>query len=330
MARGIASRRVEETPIAIVDFETTGLNAGTDRVVEVSVMRLDPGTGPKLVLDTLVNPDRNVAATEIHGITDADVVDAPRFADIAGEMARAISDCVVAAYNVYFDMRFFEYEMKRAGIADTPPHFCLMYMRPMLGLGRRCRLGEACSEHGITYDERHIAAEDVDASARLLNVYLEEMRAREIRTFRDLAKLRNYKFVRSFDWNPILPEAIAELPGCDCLKSRLCICQSSVADTETVDSRKTPRKANTALGFYWEALKVAVADLEITEEEVEHLREIAQRHGLAPEQVRVLHARAFASVISQFIDDQWLDDKESRKLKRLHQCLSKLGWAPGE
>ena len=67
---GIASHPIAATPIAIVDFETTGLIAGTDRVVEVSVVRVDPGNEARLVLDTLVNPMRRMGATEIHGITE--------------------------------------------------------------------------------------------------------------------------------------------------------------------------------------------------------------------------------------------------------------------
>jgi DNA polymerase III epsilon subunit-like protein len=84
---GIVDRCIHESPIAVVDFETTGLTPGFDRVIEVSVVRLDPGKEARLVLDTLVNPMRPVAATEIHGITDADVAKAPRFHEIAGEFA---------------------------------------------------------------------------------------------------------------------------------------------------------------------------------------------------------------------------------------------------
>ena len=80
MLRGISHRSLRETPIAIIDFETTGLTAGADRVVEVAIARVDVGGEPRIILDTLVNPLRRVAATEIHGITDADVADAPRFA----------------------------------------------------------------------------------------------------------------------------------------------------------------------------------------------------------------------------------------------------------
>ena len=329
MGASIAERCVSETPFAVLDFETTGLNPGTDRVVEVSVMRMEPGKAPEMVLDTLINPQRLVAATEIHGITDTDVADAPRFQEVAGEVVKALSDAVLAAYNVYFDIRFLEYELSRAGVAESPPHLCLMYLRPMLDLGCRCRLGEACMAHGIEFSESHIAAQDVQASARLMEVYLGEMQRRDIRTFRDLAALRTYKFVRSFELAPFNADTASHLPRCARLASRGRRDGVSTATTpiEPLPSRQT---ANRALAIYWDALKAVVSDLMITDEELDHLKRTEEQLGLKPEQVRVLHARAFGSAISQFIDDQWLDERERRKLKRLHQCLSVLGWAPGE
>ena len=83
---GIANLPIDETPIAVVDLETTGLYPGCDRIVEISVVRLQPGRPAELVLDTLVNPRRRVRATEIHGITDADVEDAPEFDELVGDV----------------------------------------------------------------------------------------------------------------------------------------------------------------------------------------------------------------------------------------------------
>lgn len=67
MTTGISSLRIADTPVAVIDFETTGLTPGYDRVVEVSIVRIDPGSKPRVVFDTLVNPARPMAATEIHG-----------------------------------------------------------------------------------------------------------------------------------------------------------------------------------------------------------------------------------------------------------------------
>lgn len=316
---GVGSRLIRESPIAVVDLETTGLNPGADRIVEVSVVRVDPDQPPQLVFDTLVHPMRRVAATEIHGITDDDVANAPQFREIAGELIGAMSDCVVAAYNVYFDIKFLAFELNNAGVNLVPPHLCLMYIRPMLGLGPRCRLEEACYSHNICYEVPHVAAYDAQASARLLEHYLQIMKERGISTFSELAQLRYYKFVESFDNDP-LPSASALNLGC-C--EQLCSRSSRIMEVKIDPTRY-------ALDEYWDALTTVLADLEITDEEVEYITNERKRLGLQEEQLRVLHARAFANAITQFVDDQWLDDEESQKLRRLRQCLSKIGWVPGE
>ena len=177
---GILDRRIEETPIAIIDFEITGLTAGVDRVIEVSVVKLDPGGHPTPVFDTLINPMRPVAATEIHGITEEDVEGAPRFSEIAGELVATLEECVLAAYNVYFDIKFLAFEMSQTGVELLPPHFCLMYMRPLLGLGSRCRLDEACRAQEIEYEATHVAAQDALACGSLLECYMEAFNDRGI------------------------------------------------------------------------------------------------------------------------------------------------------
>ena len=120
---GILDSGIPELPVAVVDVETTGLMPRADRIIEVSVVRIEPYKKPELAFDTLVNPLRRVAATEIHGIRDDDVQDAPEFAEIAEPLLQALSGCVVLAYNAYFDMRFLvsEFEGIASGAVDPSP-----------------------------------------------------------------------------------------------------------------------------------------------------------------------------------------------------------------
>lgn len=317
MSSGISFQRIVDTPVAVIDFETTGLTPGYDRVVEVSVVRIEPGTEPRLVFDSLINPCRPMAGTEIHGITDADVRKAPRFQDITGDLVKAINGCAVAAYNVYFDIKFLRFELTNAGVSNEAPHCCLMYLRPMLGLGSRCKLSEACDSHGIEYPSSHVAAADAMSAGRLFKVYLDEIIRQRVMTFADLARLKSYKFCNSFDSMPF-PEP--KTLGLKCVEQSL----SRAGFEIPVDPVRQ------ALAAYWDALKTVLADLEVTDEEIAYVREERIRGGLKVEQLRVLHARAFTSVLSQFMSDQWLDDREVIKLRRLHHCLSSLGWAPGQ
>lgn len=325
-SRGVTHRLIHRTPIAIVDLETTGLNPGTDRVVEVSVVRMEQGVAPRLVFDTLVNPRRAMAATEIHGITDDDVVDAPEFQDIVGDFIRALAGCVVAAYNVCFDVRFLEYELRQSRVDGLPPHVCLMYLRPMLGLGSRCSLDDACREHGIQRRGAHVSAADAEAGAQLMALYLAAMQERHVATYEDLARLKNYKFTTSFVYEPLSEAVTMHLPRCERFKPRTAEPTTRVAEprqAEIVVSRH-------ALAAYWEALKTVIADLLITDAELQYLEDKRRQLRLEEPHVRALHARAFAAAINQFVDDQWLDEREYSKLRRLYQCLSRLGWAPGE
>jgi DNA polymerase-3 subunit epsilon len=319
ISNGIQGLSIHKTPIAVIDFETTGLTPGLDRVVEISVYRLEPGKSPYLAFDTLVNPQCPMSATEIHGITDDDVINAPIFSEIAGDFVDSLSGCVVSAYNVYFDIKFLYYELKQAGVCHDVPHFCLMYMRPMLDLGKRCNLETACQCHNIDYEAAHIAAIDAEASARLMEYYLEILREKKIVTYSDLARLRNYKFINSFCLEPLPDSASFKLK-----KSNRLLSRAGYQTTLTIDPERQ------AINDYWDALRMVVADLEITNDELSVILQLRRKIQLPKEKIRMLHAKAFAAGICQFIDDKWLDDKETLKLRKLHKCLSKLGWAPGE
>src|SRR5438552_18672399 len=104
--RPVLDVSIDDVPVAVVDIETTGGFSGAHRLTEVSVVRVEPRLAPKKVLDTLINPRGPIPAkaTWIHGITDDDVADAPRFEDMAGHLAKALAGCMIAAYNVCFDL----------------------------------------------------------------------------------------------------------------------------------------------------------------------------------------------------------------------------------
>lgn len=313
---GILDQKIAETPIAVIDFETTGLTPGYDRVVEVSVVRIEPGQEPTLVFDTLVNPLRPMSGTEIHGIADQHVELAPRFSQIAGELVEATKGCVIAAYNIYFDVKFLQFELSNSGLRHAPPYLCLMYLRPLLGLGKRCKLDEACQLYGIEFGSSHVAAHDALAAGRLYQHYRTEIENRGIHTFADLANAKTYKFAESFANSPF-PDPVS-----------VGLRRSNSALSRAKDLLR-PDPMRLATAGYWDLLREVLSDLEITDDELAEVMNFQAESGLPPERIRVLHARAFASVMAQFAADQMLDDREARKLKRLHQCLAKLGWAPG-
>jgi DNA polymerase-3 subunit epsilon len=104
-------------PIVFLDLETTGPNPAIDRIVELSMIRVRPG-GDRDALTRRVNPGVPIPAeaTQVHGITDADVAGAPRFAAIAAEVVAFIGEADLAGFNVQrFDLPVLHRELATAG-----------------------------------------------------------------------------------------------------------------------------------------------------------------------------------------------------------------------
>ena|ERR1700676_3315944 len=96
-------------PVAFLDLETTGMTASCDRVTEVGIARVDSRRAAEW--SCLVNPECSIppAIQALTGITNAMVVNAPRFADIASEVAARITGCVFVARNARFDYGFLKH-----------------------------------------------------------------------------------------------------------------------------------------------------------------------------------------------------------------------------
>jgi DNA polymerase-3 subunit epsilon len=93
-------------PIVFLDLETTGINVSTDRIVEISLLKIRPN-GKKQWMTTRVNPEMPIPpkVTALHGITDSDVANAPTFREIAKNLAAFLEGCDLAGYNaIKFDI----------------------------------------------------------------------------------------------------------------------------------------------------------------------------------------------------------------------------------
>lgn len=150
---------------AVIDVETTGLSAQRyDRIVEVAVVSL----GPDLMIEdeyaTLVNPERDVGATHIHGVTGRDVMEAPKFFDVADDLVRELAGRVLVGHNVKFDLGFLRAEFERIGF-ELPPRLACVDTMFLTG---RMRLSEACTRYGVSLVRAHSALSDARATAELL------------------------------------------------------------------------------------------------------------------------------------------------------------------
>ena len=155
---------VSEAPLAFLDLEMTGLDAANDRVVEVCVDRVVGGRRVQLV-HSLVRPDARIGgASHVHGLDEAALAGAPPFADIAGEVLRALDGAVLVAHAAEWDVSFLQAEMKRAGRELTLTHWLdtLVLARRSFAFGSYS-LDALCMSLAIDRGRAHRADSDVAA-----------------------------------------------------------------------------------------------------------------------------------------------------------------------
>ena len=107
-----------KNPLVFFDLETTGINIVSDRIVEISYLKVAVN-GEEESKTRRINPEMPIPpqATAIHGITDADVKDSPTFKMVAKSLAAQIEGCDLAGYNSNrFDIPLLAEEFLRAGV----------------------------------------------------------------------------------------------------------------------------------------------------------------------------------------------------------------------
>ena len=119
-----------KNPIAFFDLETTGINTAKDRIIEISILKIDL-SGKEDTLTMRINPEMPIPpeSTEIHGITDEDVKNAPSFKEVAKNLVHYLEGCDLGGYNCNrFDIPLLaeeflrsevDFDMKKCKIVDV-------------------------------------------------------------------------------------------------------------------------------------------------------------------------------------------------------------------
>jgi DNA polymerase-3 subunit epsilon len=160
-------------PLAVIDTETTGLSPETgDRVIEVAVILFDGGEVTER-WSSLCDPGAPLHAdvTRITGITDADLVGQPRFADVVPDLHHRLAGRLLVAYNAGFDRNFLVHELARAGSALPQGARWLdpmVFAKEMQKGQGNMKLGTVAKRLGVSLEEAHRAAADAECAGRVL------------------------------------------------------------------------------------------------------------------------------------------------------------------
>lgn len=166
-------------PLAFFDVETTGLNIATDRIVEISILKIFPPDGGRKESKTiLIHPTIPIPkeATKIHGISDRDVADAPTFKDCAKELLDFFGDSDLAGYNCnYFDIPLLMEEFLRTGIDFEMKDRKMVDVQGIFHKKEERTLSAAYKFYcGKSLENAHNAESDINATAEILEAQLEK------------------------------------------------------------------------------------------------------------------------------------------------------------
>lgn len=288
---------------AVVDVETTGLNPYKyDRIVEIAIVLMLPKQGIVQEFTTIINPERDIGPTSIHGLTASDVVNAPRFNDIAGNLAELLKNVnVLVGHNVRFDVSFLQSEYNRIDI-EMPQYPSIDTMN-LAGGGT---LSACCLEHGIKFDGKaHAAIHDARATAQLLSKLLEK----------ESDLLDNCISYKTQSWPPYPAP-------CSSLLSRECIAGSNIVASSCIkrlaarlsansNNETCPEGEKDYRGLLWRVLEDGLME----ESEEKALVDVAEHWGLSLSRIKKIHLDYLLELSKAIWADCQITEAEKREIK---------------
>ena len=178
-----------DTTYCVLDLETTGLSAKTEKITEIGIMKIQNGE----VIDKFaefVNPEKHIPqrVQEVTNITDEMVKDSPKIEELFPKVLEFIKGSVLVAHNATFDIGFLKNVAKELGYefdftyVDTLPLSRKIY--PEL---KKHKLGKIAEHLGIKVEVAHRALDDVDTTVKVLKFMMEELKKRGAKTVADIS-----------------------------------------------------------------------------------------------------------------------------------------------
>ncbi len=197
-----------DTTYCVLDLETTGFSAVTEKITEIGIMKLENGK----VIDSFscfVNPEKPIPqrVVEVTNITDDMVRDAETIERVFPKMLDFIKGSVLVAHNASFDVGFLKHNARVLGYDfDFTYLDTLSLAQELFPDYKTYKLGRIAKNLGIKVEVAHRALDDVDTTVKVFNVMLEKLKERGAETLEDIdkygcdeeAKREEYKKLKTY------------------------------------------------------------------------------------------------------------------------------------
>lgn len=170
----------------VVDLETTGLNPKLDKIIEIGAVKVKNGKVDS-IYETFVNPAIKIPyrITQVTGIDDSMVENAPYIEDVIGEFAEYVEELTLVGHNLIFDFSFlknnavnYNISFEKMGI-DT-----LKVARKYLKGLESKTLSNLCAHYKISDENHHRAVNDAMATKELYEILSSEFEGDDVWTYR--------------------------------------------------------------------------------------------------------------------------------------------------
>lgn len=192
------SRTFDDT-FVVFDLETTGLTAAHEEIIEIGAVKTKNGE----IIDRFsqfVKPSKEIPAkiTELTGISNEMVADAPSIETVLPEFLEFCKDAVLVAHNAPFDTGFVRYAAFRLGLPfEYPIVDTLELSRMLLPELKRHKLNLVAEHLGVSLENHHRACDDAEATAGIFFKLVERLKEKDIETLDEIDTLRNPDDVRN-------------------------------------------------------------------------------------------------------------------------------------
>lgn len=184
---GESERNMLDEMVAF-DIETTGLNAGSDRMTEIGAV-IFAGNEIKATFNTFVDPEMHIPAeiTQLTGITDRDVKGAPKEAEALRSFLEFAGDRPLVAHNADFDTGFMSAAAVRNGIEFEPVYIdTLSLSRALLPDLKKHKLDIVSNRLSLPDFNHHRASDDALVCARIMGRFLDMLAQHDAATLNDI------------------------------------------------------------------------------------------------------------------------------------------------
>ncbi|MCF8008445.1 MAG: PolC-type DNA polymerase III [Halanaerobiales bacterium] len=196
------NNKIKKEEFVVFDLETTGLNSNNNEIIEIGAVKIKN----KKVIDkfsSFIKPNKKVPKkiTEITGINNQMLEDAPDFKEVFKKFIKFIKGCSLIAHNMDFDFSFIRkdlskyYELENITLIDT-----LTLARAVLPKLKNHKLANLVNYYKINLDNHHRALDDAEATAELFINLLNEKEDFDIKQISDINDL-----TKNIDWKKSRP-----------------------------------------------------------------------------------------------------------------------------